>query len=67
MLAEALEIVGPVRWYVVKTFALAFRCLTWSLFRIVIEIIVVFELVIAEAFGLRTNHFALLTLPVAPA
>jgi hypothetical protein len=56
-----------VGWNVIEASALAFGCFAGSLFSIVIEVIVIFELVITETFGLWADHLALLTLCIAPA
>lgn len=65
VLTETLEVIGPVRWNVVKATALALGGSAGRLLASGCEVIMVFELVVAETFGLRTDHLAVLS-PLIP-
>lgn len=66
VLAEALEVIGAVRGNIVETSALALGCRTRRFFASGCKVVVVLELVIAEALCLRTDHLAILSPLVAP-
>jgi hypothetical protein len=66
MLAEAFKIVSSVGGNIVESFTFTFRTLAWRFLSSRIHIAVVFELVVAKAFGFRAYHFAILPSFIAP-
>lgn len=67
VLAETFKVVGTMRGYVVKAFALAFGSSAGGFIAFGIEVLMIFELVVTEALGFWTNHFALGSFGVVPA
>ena len=66
VLAQAFEVISSMWGNIVKGLALALGGSTRRFLAIWREIVMVFELVVAEAFGLRADHLAVLTLLVTP-
>lgn len=66
VLAETFEIVCAMRGDIVEAFAFALGSIAGRLLARRIEIVVVLELVVTEAFCFRTDHLAVLTSLVAP-
>lgn len=66
VLTETLEVIGPVGRNIVKTAAFALRGSTWRFLASGCEVIMVFEFVVAKAFGFRADHLAVLSPLIAP-
>lgn len=66
VLAKTLEVIGTVRRDIVKALTLAFSHTARSFFPSWIQIVMVFELMVAETFRLWSNHLAVLSLTISP-
>ncbi len=67
VLTQALKIESSMSWNVIKTLAFAPRSFTFCIFALRIEILMLFETMVAETFGLWTDHFTLYAFFVSPA
>jgi hypothetical protein len=66
MLAQAFKIISSMGGNVVKSFTFAFSTRAWRFLSSRIHIAVVFELVVAKAFGFRAYHLAILPSFITP-
>ncbi len=66
VLAETLEIIGTVGRNVFETLAPAFGSAARSPFPRGIQIVMIFEFMVAEAFSFWSDHLALLSLSIPP-
>lgn len=66
VLAETFEIVGAMGRNIVKTSAFALRGLTGDLLTLRVQVLMIFEFMVAEAFGFWTDHLALLPFGIHP-
>jgi hypothetical protein len=64
--AQAFKVVGAVGGNVIKAAALALGSSARRLLSRWIEVVVVLKFMVAETFGLRTDHFAVLSPLVSP-
>ena len=67
MLAQTLEIIRAVRRNIFKSFAFASFGVAQSFTIDWVEMFVLFESVVAEAFGFWADHFALVSFRIFPA
>ena len=66
VLAETLEIIGTVGRNVFETLTPAFGSAARSPFPSRIQIVMIFEFMVAEAFSFWSDHLALLSLSIPP-
>lgn len=66
MFAEALKVISPVSGYVEELLAGAFGCFARYLFGGQLGMVVFLRPVVAEALGLRANHFTICSFAVSP-
>ena len=66
MFAETFEVICSMWRNIIKTSAFAFRCSIWCFFWLCIQVIVVFEFMIAKTFRLWTYHFAINPFGISP-
>lgn len=67
VLAQALKIESSMRWNVIETLAFTLHGFAFCIFALGVQILMLFEAMVAETFGLWTDHFTLYAFFISPA